>query len=183
MVWFLPIVPVVDPGPGGSGDALGMLLMINLYLNGIPCILTALALWRTAKWNAIRRPWLALIPVADLWVLGSLSDRYSKQVRHKEKRMRRNLPLLGVAVLVGTLLAVVILTDFARGNPPEGMLLATVIAFCMGISGGWGLFLVNRFMALCDLYTGFARGKPWVYITFSILCPPLIPLFIYRCHW
>lgn len=183
MVYFLPLIPAIDPGPDGSGDALGMLLMINLYLNGIPCILTALALWRTAKWNAIRRPWLALIPVADLWVLGSLSDRYQKQVRGKEKQMRKHLPLLGAAAL-GSILLVVALTWLLsllnlNGRMPMTLGMITVL----GAVAVWFLFLAYRVMALCDLYTGFARGRSALYIIFSVLCPPLIPFFIFRCHW
>ena len=61
------------------------------------------------------------------------------------------------------------------------MLLILLPAY--GAVAVWGFFLVNRIMALCDLYTGFGRGKPAVYIIFSVLCPPLIPFFIFRCHW
>ena len=91
MVYFFPLIPAIDPGPDGSGSLWGILLTVNLFFNGIPCVLTALALWRTARWQRIRRPWLALIPIADLWVLGSLSDRYNSQVRGRERKMRRNL--------------------------------------------------------------------------------------------
>lgn len=183
MVYFLPLIPAVDPGPDGSGDALGMLLMLNLYLNGIPCILTALALWRTAKWNAIRRPWMALIPLADLWVLGSLSDRYQKQVRKKEKQMRKTLTLLGAGALGSIVLVIGLTWLLSRLNLNGGVAMAIEMLTVAGATAVWGLFLVNRVMALCDLYTGFSRGRPAVYIIFSILCPPLIPFFIFRCHW
>ena len=177
MVYFFPLIPAIDPGPDGSGSLWGILLTVNLFFNGIPCVLTALALWRTARWQRIRRPWLALIPIADLWVLGSLSDRYNSQVRGREKKMRRNLPLMGAAALatIPAMALAMALTDRAS------MLLILLPAY--GAVAVWGFFLVNRIMALCDLYTGFGRGKPAVYIIFSVLCPPLIPFFIFRCHW
>lgn len=178
MVYFLPIIPAVDPGPDGSGGSLwGILLMVNLFFNGLPCVLTALALWRTARWQRVRRPWLALIPVADLWVLGSLSDRYHKQVRGKEKRMRKVLPLLGAAALATIPLMELILGLVAQ----LPMLLLLLLAY--GVLAVWSVLVVYRIMALCDLYTGYGRGKPAKYIIFSILCPPLIPFFIFRCHW
>lgn len=96
MVYFFPIIPAVD---GGEGSLFLMLLQINLFFNGIPCLLTALALWRTARWFGVRRPWLALIPVADLWVLGTLGDRYHSRERGREKHMARKLPLLGAGAL------------------------------------------------------------------------------------
>lgn len=183
MVYFLPLIPAVDPGPDGSGDALGMLLLINLYLNGIPCILTALALWRTARWNGIRRPWLALIPVADLWVLGSFSDQYQKQVRKKEKKMRKHLPLLGAAALGSTLLVVALTWLLSVTNLNGSMTMAMEMISAVGAMAVWFLFLACRVMALCDLYTGYARGRSALYIIFSVLCPPLIPFFIFKCHW
>lgn len=149
MVYFLPFIAPTD-GEGG----IGLLLNLNLFLNLIPCILSALALFAVAWSWGIRRPWLALIPVADLWMLGSLSDSYQKRVRGKEKQMRMHLTRLGTAAL-GSVLLVAAVT--------------------------WLLFLAWRMMALCDLYTGFARGRPAVYIIFSILCPPLIPFFVFRC--
>ena len=177
MVYFFPLIPAIDPGPDGSGSLWGILLTVNLFFNGIPCVLTALALWRTARWQRIRRPWLALIPIADLWVLGSLSDRYNSQVRGRERKMHRNLPLMGAAALatIPAMALAMALTDTAS------MLLILLPAY--GAVAVWGFFLVNRIMALCDLYTGFGRGKPAVYIIFSVLCPPLIPFFIFRCHW
>ena len=55
MVYFLPVIPAVDPGPDGSGSLIGILLVVNLFFNAVPCALTALALWRTARWRGILR--------------------------------------------------------------------------------------------------------------------------------
>lgn len=37
-------------------------------------VFTAVALYTLAKNRGIRHPWLAWIPVANVWILGSLSD-------------------------------------------------------------------------------------------------------------
>ena len=50
-------------------------------------VFTALSLYTVAKRRGIAAPWLAWVPVARLWVLGSLSDQYryltQGQIRHK----------------------------------------------------------------------------------------------------
>ena len=182
MAYILPIIPAIDSGEGG-GSVLYFLLVINLYLNGIPCVLTALALWWTARCWAIRRPWLALIPLGGLWVLGSLSDRYYRLSRHKEKQARKKLPLLGAAALACTLLAEMVSLLLSGSEVDSGLVIAIEMILFIGTVAVWGVFLVNRIIVLCDLYTGFARGRTWVYIALSILCPPLIPFFIFRCGW
>ena len=52
-------------------------------------VLTALALYTIARRRGLRNPWLAWIPVANSWLLGSLSDQYRYVVKgeHKSKRI------------------------------------------------------------------------------------------------
>lgn len=174
MIWFIPLIPAVDPGPDGSGGSvLGMILMVSLILNAIPCILTALALWRTARWRGILRPWLALIPIADLWVLGSLCDRYHRDGNGREENMRRNLPLMGVIAL-GSLLLFGVLESWSG--------IGVLIGLALWLSA-WAVFLVMRFVALCRLFEGCAPKAPELYTVLTIVCPPLIPLLIYKCRY
>lgn len=180
MVYFFPIIPAVD---GGEGSLFLLLLQVNLFFNGIPCLLTALALWRTARWFGVRRPWLALIPVADLWVLGTLGDRYHSRARGKEKHMGRNLPLLGAAAL-GSILIVAGVWQLTHNlDMATGLALALDMGVLYLAIGIWGVFLVQRFLALWDLYQGYAPLRKSRYIVLSVLFPFLIPLFIYRCRW
>lgn len=48
-------------------------------------ILLSLGLSALAKRRAIDRPWLAWIPVGNLWILGCLADQYSTVVKGKQK--------------------------------------------------------------------------------------------------
>lgn len=174
MVSFIPLIPAVDPGPDGSGGSVvGFILLVSLYLNAVPCVLTALALWRTARWRGIVRPWLALIPIADLWVLGSLSDRYHKNGRGRKENMRRNLPVMG-AVALGSL--------FLSGLLEIWSAFGAILSLFLGLIV-WTVFLVMRLVALCRLYEGCAPKAPGLYIALSIVFPLLIPLFIFKCRW
>ena len=46
-------------------------------------VLTALALYTVARRRGLKNPWLAWIPVASAWIVGSLSDQPGQEsVRH-----------------------------------------------------------------------------------------------------
>ena len=53
-------------------------------------VFTALSLYTIAQRRGLHCPWLAWIPVANLWLMGSLSDQYRYltlgQVKHKRRR-------------------------------------------------------------------------------------------------
>ena len=69
-------------------------------------ILTALALYTIAKRRNIAHAWLAWIPVAQMWILGSISDQYQELAN--ERRTNRRKWLVGLEIVL-TLLVTVLL--------------------------------------------------------------------------
>lgn len=71
-------------------------------------VLLALGLYTMAKRRGIRNPWLAWIPVANLWLLGCISDQYLYLTQGQNKAKRKLMLILAIvsAVLV---IAVVIM--------------------------------------------------------------------------
>lgn len=57
----------------------------TLLLAAVSLILLALGLYRLAKHRAIDKPWLAWLPIGNLWILGALADQFCKVVCGKEK--------------------------------------------------------------------------------------------------
>lgn len=176
MVYFFPVIPAVEPGPTGL---LVLLLTVNLVFNGLPCVLTALALWQTARWRGIPRPWRALIPVMDLWVLGTLRDKYHSRGR----RMARALPALGTGAL-GSIAVVALAACLMRilGADPGVEVAVTMLCAAAAIVL-WVIFLVMRLVTLCEMYQSMEPSRAGWYIVFSILFPPLMALFIFKCRW
>ena len=70
------------------------LLSVAIY------VFTALALHTMAKRRGIACPWLAWIPVANLWLIGSLSDQYRYLTRGQMKHRRMILPVLEIVTVV-----------------------------------------------------------------------------------
>ena len=62
--------------------------------------LTALALYAIAKRRGLKNPWLAWIPVADCWLLGSLSDQYRYVVKGEHRSKRKILLFFRVLITI-----------------------------------------------------------------------------------
>lgn len=72
-------------------------------------ILQALALYTIAKRRSINKPWLAWIPLVNVWILGSVSDQYQYVVKGQVKNKRKILLGLNIAVMA---LSVLIIAAF-----------------------------------------------------------------------
>lgn len=74
-------------------------------------ILLALGMYTMAKRRGIRKPWLAWIPVANVWLLGCLSDQYQyvslgRQRGRRKTMLTLEIVILVVSVAVGTIFAI-----------------------------------------------------------------------------
>ena len=66
-------------------------MVFNLLGNGISIaiyVLGALGLYTIAKRRQINHPWLAWVPIASGWIIGSLSDQY-RYVKHGQVKNKR----------------------------------------------------------------------------------------------
>lgn len=75
-------IPAIDPGPNVNGSINGgvilFLLAINVLLNLPIDVLSSYGMYRIAKGNGVDHPWLAWIPLVNLWTLGCIADTYRK---------------------------------------------------------------------------------------------------------
>lgn len=69
-------------------------------------ILQALALYTIAKRRGINKPWLAWIPLVNVWILGSVSDQYQYVVKGQVKNKRK--ALLGLNIAIAAIAAIVV---------------------------------------------------------------------------
>ena len=151
----------------GTGLLSGILSGIPTTLMGIAAyVLTALALYTIAKRRGLNHPWLAWIPVASAWILGSLSDQYRYVVRGENKSKRK--VLLTLSILTSVLSTAMIVSVFVAvgkamfgvigGMGEEALLeailgpLVGVVGLCLPMVGIAIAYVVVYYMALYDLY-------------------------------
>ena len=157
---------------GILGGGLVPLLSLAVY------VFTALSLYSIARRRGIACPWLAWIPVANLWLIGSLSDQYRYLTRGQVKHRRIILLVLKAVTLAftGGLIGTVIWLTVSGGSAEAvitllvlGLLdLATVIAAA-----------VLNFIALYDIYASCDPENATVYLVLSIFFRVLKPVFLF----
>lgn len=159
-------------------------------------ILQALALQTIATRRGINKPWLAWVPLVNVWVLGSISDQYH-YVTKREVRNKRKL-LLGlsiasfavaitfVAVAVGITVNVMLSSgDFLTGILPGSdlsdmnpIIQATadnigwfflLIALTIPLIGIAITLTIHTWMAIYDLFRSCDPSNATVYLVVSIV--------------
>ena len=164
-----------------------MLLSIASY------VLTALALYTIARRRGLKNPWLAWIPVADCWLLGSLSDQYRYVVdgQHKSKRQILLIFRILTAVMWVSLIGLLIKLCFhAVGSVFWGTMSderifqilhqsLNLLVMCLPLIGISIAYAVFRYMALYDLYKSMDPSNSVLFLVLSILFGVTEPFFLF----
>lgn len=154
-------------------------------------VLRAVGLYKLAKRRAIRCAWLAWIPVAGNWILGSVSDQYQYVVKGRIKSNRVVLLVLsavtaalGVAVSVLSEEVVVnILSKIIFGggniNPTQLALVVGLVVLSVIARLAYTVFsLLSHF----DLYRSCTEKYSVLYLVLAIFFRFLEPVFVFICR-
>lgn len=166
-------------------------------------IFMALGLYTIARNRRIRNPWLAWIPVANLWLLGSISDQYHFVTNGKDRRRRKRMLTLAIieiaALPLAVVLGVVSMVGFfigaaARNSEAAGvavLLLAVAVMMCMALVIALIvvaiMLQVQRCYAFYDLFSSCVPQRKKLYSTLSIVASCLgidlvAAIFIFLCR-
>ena len=174
---------------GLTWSTLPTLISIAVY------VFTALGLYTLAQRRGLRHPWLAWIPVANVWILGSLSDQYRYVVRGQVRSKRKALLTLNIiSAVMGLVMTVVIVAAVIRCvfsfrgaseteivNALMGSIMG-VLALCVPWAGVAIASAVLSYMALYDIYTSCDPANNTVYLVLSILFGFTQAIFLFLCR-
>ena len=160
-------------------------------------ILQAWALYTIAERRGIKKPWLAWIPVVNVWILGSISDQYQYVVKKQVKNKRKVLLGINIAIAVLVVIFVVALLCFfvslammgismelfSSGNMPNSYIepstlnafsdeIGVLLLICLTAFPMLVLAIVQAvftYMALYDVYRSCDPKNSTVYTVLSIV--------------
>jgi len=181
-------------------------LMPNLL--GIAAyILTALGMYTIAKRRGLSNPWLAWVPIGNLWILGSIPDQYQQVAKNKKTNRRKILLWLYVAILVLTIIAVILFvagiiqlvmnghyfdpyfgygfTNYMGAKADIAGAAVTVVAGLLLLFPLLVLIVVNAvftFMAYYDLYASCEPKNATVYLVLTIFVSIVGAVFVFVCR-
>ena len=94
-------------------------IVCSLLLGGgtgiVTYIFRSLGVYTLSKRRGLKRPWMAWVPVADSYLMGTVSDQYQYVVKGRNTSRRKWLVALRVAVLALSIVVAVNLLAMAAG--------------------------------------------------------------------
>ena len=167
----------------------GMPLLVSIATY----VLTALALYTIAKRRGLKNAWLAWIPVADCWLLGSLSDQYQYVVNGQHKSKRKILLLFRILITIMWISLMGLLANLffhAFGSILWGSMnddqifqilhqAMNLLALCLPLVGASIAYAVFRYMALYDIYRSLDPANCVLFLVLSILFGVTEPFFLF----
>ena len=165
-----------------------LIICLLLLLYAITAyIFSSLGLYTIARRRGILNPWLAWVPIGNIWILGSLSDQYQHVAKGK---IRNRCTLLLVLNILYYLLYIgmEIALKFAPYGSSETDM--PVFIVLLGIGGIFLLILlplavvlsVFCYMAWYDLYHSCNPDRAVTYLVLSILLNVTMPFFVFSCR-
>lgn len=156
----------------------GIMPLVNIAIY----VFTALSLHTIARRRGIACPWLAWIPVANLWLLGSLSDQFRYLTQGKVNAKRVWLLVLEIVAAAPGIVAVVLAVMMVfMPQRIAGYLLALVLCALIALV----LHIVRvvlGYVALRDVYASCDPENATLYLVLSILFGFLKPIFLFLCR-
>ena len=179
----------------GSAITTGQMIYnvsINI-LNIVGYVLLALSLYTIAKRRGIANPWLAWVPVAQIWVLGSISDQFRYVTKAQVKNKRTTLLVMNLIqtvastammVVIGIAFAELVSMGIVSGDEEALMTEAMILVFkfmALGlVLGGIALATaIIHYIAMYDLYLSVNPANAVLFLILSIFIGITEPFFIF----
>ena len=181
-------------------DALSNGLLSGIF-SGVPTtligiatyVLSALGLYTIAKRRGLNHPWLAWIPVASAWIVGSLSDQYRYVVNGENKSKRKVLltlniitAVLSAVIIVCAIVAVAQAIVGVAGNVSEDAMLSMILGPVLSVAGlalplaGVAIaYAVIYYMALYDIFKSLDPNNCVLFLVLSIVFSVTEPFFLF----
>lgn len=161
---------------------MGLVTALPSMLLGIATwVLSAVAVYVIARRRGLNKPWLAWVPVLNVWLLGSLSDQYQYVVKRKNTSRRKWLLVLNLLlpVLYGTVIgfACAALMPAAYGIYWDKLMVALGVA--LPLAGVAVAAAVIRFVALYDVYRSLDPNNAVLFLVLSIFFGVTEPFFLF----
>ena len=169
----------------------GVFMLIALAAGIAMYVLQSVGMYTIAKRRGIHHPGLAWVPVANMWILGSISDQYRYVVKRKIRNRRKVLLGLLIAtyvlllVFAGVMVASIVSGTFEVPGPTR-----FYVAFGMG--GGMLIYLaawvisviatVFMYLAYYDLFASCNPSNAVLFLVLGIFFNFLLPVFIFICR-
>ena len=149
-------------------------------------VFSSLGLYNIAKRRGIHNPWLAWLPIGNVWIQGCISDQYQYVAKGKKTGRRKILLGLSLAAValagvygvlqIGSAVAMSIGEGAATGATFAGAILVWLVIMLLAV-----ISMVFQYITMYDLYCSCDPDSSVVYLVLSILVN-IGPIFYFICR-
>ena len=186
-------------GVSGGEELAGAALVIylismffSLAISVAAYVMQSVGLYSIADRRGIKKPWLAWVPVGNMWIMGCISDQYRYVAKGQVKNKRKSLLILNIlmwVLMVAFFAVFAVIMVKALSMDPNGFV-SDEQAFGLvgGLLGMLAVYLVMmgiaiavtviQYMALYDLYVSCEPGNGVLYLLLSIFVSWLMPILL-----
>lgn len=152
-----------------------LLFRVALY------VLSAVAIYGIARRRGLKKPWLAWIPVVNVWLLGSLSDQYQYVVRRNNTSRRKWLLVLNLIkpVLMGLVIGFGMYAMVPVGYGVHWQDAMVAAGFALPLAAVAVAVSVIRYIALFDVYRSLDPDNAVLFLVLSICFGVTEPFFLF----
>ena len=167
---------------------MAMLYILLLVFCVIGYILCGKGMSAIARRRGIEKPWLAWVPVGNMWLLGCISDQYRYLAYGQQTNRRRTLLILSIvttACSVPLSVMSAMMSAMTQADPTaESVLIMSlvVLVFACVVLAVAVVQSVMQFMAYYDLFRSCDPGKSLMYLLVSLFVTFPLPFFVYGCR-
>ena len=161
--------------------------LIVLVFAIVSYVLSSAGMYTIAKRRGIHHPGLAWVPIANTWILGSISDQYQFVAKGKVRSRRKLLLTLNIIIALmpaamtisGTTAALMSVDSF--GATVATTFVIAVIIWLIMVA----LAIVNAvftYIAFYDLYSSCDPSNAVTFLVLSIFFSVTQPFFVFACR-
>jgi hypothetical protein len=158
-------------------------------------IMSSLSLHTIAKRRGISKPWLAWVPIANVWIVGSISDQFRYVTRGQLTNKRKVLLGLFIAVIalmIVMLVPYISMITLVVSNIDSTMTDAqlyqmmgyamVILAVAMVMVVVSIVYAVFYYIALYDVYRSCKPDNATLFLVLTILLGVVYPFFLLSCR-
>lgn len=142
-------------------------------------VFVSLSLYAIACRRGLRKPWLAWLPIGNLWLLGSISDQYQYLVKGRVNNRRKLL--VGLAVATAALAVLFAYCTVQETVGAGAAALVTLLAFIalFGVIAGAVTVAVFEYICYFDLFRSCDPANGVLFLVLSIVFPGTLPFILF----
>lgn len=185
---------------GLAGALIGMLVIYLLTFGlGIAVyIFQSIGMYSIAKRRGIKHPWMAWVPVTNMWILGSIADQYQYVAKGQVRNRRKALLGLNIALIALYIVLMVVVfgmfinvilsvpdIEYMPDSEAIGLVLTpllTMIGVALAMEIVAIIAIVFQYICVYNLFASCDPEHKTLYTVLCILFPVAMPFFIFACR-